>query len=71
MVIASDLTKDQEGKLLKVLRESKEVIGCTLVDIKGISLSIVQHRIHLDDNVKPYRHHQRRLSTTLQEVVKK
>jgi len=32
---------------------------------------IVQHRIHLEDNVKSYRDHQIRLSPTMQEVVKK
>jgi len=31
----------QKGKLLKVLRENKDVIECTLGDIKGISPSIV------------------------------
>jgi len=57
--------------LLKVLREHKEAIGWTLCDIKGISLSIVQHRIHLEENAKPYIDYQRRLNHTLQEVVKK
>jgi len=71
VIIASDMTDDQEKKLLKVLKKSKEDIGWTLGDIKGISPSIVQHRIYLEDNVKPYRDHQRRLSPTLQEVVKK
>jgi len=31
----------------------------------------VQHKIHLKDNVKSYRDHQRCLNPTLQEVVKK
>jgi len=31
----------------------------------------VQHKIHLEDNAKPYRDHQRRLNPTLQEVIKK
>ena len=58
MIIASDLNEDQESKLLKVLRKNKEAIGWTLSDVKGISTSIVQHIIHLEDNAKPYRDHQ-------------
>jgi len=57
--------------LLKVLRENKEAIGWTLGDTKGISPSIVQHRIQVEDNAKPYRDYQRRVNPTLQEVVKK
>ena len=70
-IIASDLDGDQETKLISLLRENKEALGWTLGDIKGISPSIVQHRIHLEDNAKPYRDRQRRLNPTLQEVVRK
>ena len=65
MIIAFDLTKDQEDKVLKVLREDKEAIGWTLGDRKCISPLILQHRIHLEDNAKSYRDHQRRLDPTL------
>ena len=71
VIIASNLIENQENKLLKVLKEHKEAIGWTLGDIKGISPAIVRHRIHLEENGKPYRDHQRRLNPTLQEVVKK
>ena len=57
--------------MISLLRENKEAPGWTLGDIKGISPFIVQHRIHLQDNAKPYRDHQRRLNPTLREVVKK
>ena len=54
-----------------MLRKNKEALGWTLGDIHGISPTIVQHRIHLEDNPKPYRDRQRILNPTLQEVVKK
>jgi len=54
IIVASDLNPDQEDKLIALLRENKEIIGWTLGDIKGISPSIVQHIIHLEDNAKPY-----------------
>ena len=64
VIIASDLDGDQETKLIALLRENKEALGWTLGDIKGISPSIVQHRIHLEDNTKPYRDRQRHLIPT-------
>jgi len=54
VIVAANLDRDQEDKLIALLRENKEAIGWTLWDIKGISPSIVQHRIYLEDNAKPY-----------------
>lgn len=55
VIVASDLDLDQETKLLALLQENKEAIGWTLGDIRGISSMIVQHKIHLEDNAKPYK----------------
>jgi len=52
-------------------RENKEALGWTLWNIKGICPSIVQYRIHLEDNTKPYCDRQRRMNPTLSEVVRK
>ena len=41
-----------------------------MADIKGISPSIVQHRIYLEE-AKPIRDPQRRLNPAMKEVVKK
>src|SRR5438270_12800106 len=69
VIIASDLTEEQEHKIIALLKEQKEAIGWTLSDIKGISPSTVMHRIHLEDNAKTSRQHQRRLNPIMQEVV--
>jgi len=37
-IIAFDLHKEHESKLLSVLREHKEAIGWSLADIKGLVL---------------------------------
>ena len=42
-----------------------------MTDIKGISPSIVQHRIHLEKGAKPTRDAQRRFNRALNDVVKK
>jgi hypothetical protein len=56
--------------LLDVLREHKEAIGWTIEDIKGISPSVVMHKIHLEEGTKPSREPQRRLNPSMQEVVR-
>ena len=55
IIISSSLESDQENKLLKILRTHKTTIGWTIVDIKGISSLIFTHRIHLEEDVKPFR----------------
>jgi hypothetical protein len=70
VIITSDLIDAQEDKLLGVLREHKEAIGWTIEDIKGISPSLVMHKIHLEENSKPSREPQRRLNSAMQEVVR-
>jgi hypothetical protein len=55
VIIASDLIDTQEEELLQVLRKHKEAIGWTIEDIKGISPSLVMHKIHLEENSKPSR----------------
>jgi hypothetical protein len=70
VIIAFDLIDAQEEKLLDVLREHKEAIGWTIEDIKGISPSLVMHKIHLEENFKPSREPQRRLNLAMQEVVR-
>ena len=65
------LTLDQEKQVLDLLSASREALGWTLGGIRGISPTIVQHRIHLKDNANPQRDRQRRLNPTLQEVVRK
>jgi len=69
VIIASDLPPAQEEKVLDVLREHKEAIGWTIEDIKGISLSVVMHKIHLEEDAKASREPQRRLNPAMQEVV--
>jgi len=50
--------------LIALLRENKEALGWTLGVIKGISPCIVQYKIHLEENGKPYRDGRRRLNPT-------
>ena len=53
-----------------MLRDNKKAIGWTMANIKGLSSSIVQHCIHLIEEVKPKCDSQRRLNPIMQEVVR-
>ena len=70
VVISSQFTHDQEGKLLSILKKRKTAFGWTLKDIKGINHLICTHRIHLEENAKITRQPQRRLNPHMKEVVK-
>jgi hypothetical protein len=70
VIIALDLVDAQDEELLDVLREHKEAIGWTIEDIKGVSPSLVMHKINLEENAKPSREPQRRLNPAMQEVVR-
>ncbi|XP_076940446.1 uncharacterized protein LOC143609623 [Bidens hawaiensis] len=71
VIIASNLNEAQEEGLLDVLKAHKAAIGRTIADLKGISPSIVMHKIITTDDAKPTRETQKRLNPNLREVVKK
>ena len=71
MIISTSLTTVEEEKLLRVLRDHKNVIGWSLADLKGIRPSMCMHWILLEDGQKPSVEAQRRLNPTMKEVVRK
>ncbi|KAJ0754891.1 putative nucleotidyltransferase, Ribonuclease H [Helianthus annuus] len=71
VIIASNLTGEQEKKLMEVLVTNRAAIGWTIADLKGISPSVVMHKIITEENVTPVRDAQRRLNPNMREVVKK
>ena len=70
VIISSQLTHDQECKLLFVLKRHKTAFSWTLKDINGINRLICIHQIHLEKNAKTTRQPQRRLNPHMKEVVK-
>ena len=56
--------------MVSILQEHKEAIGCTIADIKGISPSVVTHRIYLEENAKTSHELQRCLNPIMQEVLR-
>ena len=52
VIISTELTENEEQRLLKILRKYKEVIAWSIEDLKGISPSICMHKILLNDDAK-------------------
>ena len=70
VIISSKLTEFEEERLLEILKKHRGAIGYTLDDLKGISPSICQHAINMEDDAKPVVEHQRRLIPKMKEVVR-
>ena len=70
VIVSSQLSKQQEAKLIDVLKRNKTAIGWTLADIKGISPTTCVHRILLEEGAKPTREGQRRLHPPMMKIVK-
>ena len=71
LIISASLIAAEEDKLLRVLRDYKDALGWSLVDLKGIRPSMCMHQILLEDGHKPSVEAQRRLNPTVKEVVLK
>ncbi|CAH9079820.1 unnamed protein product [Cuscuta epithymum] len=70
VIIASDLTQEQEEQLLKVLRKFKAAFGWAISDLKGISPTVCMHKILLEEGVTRCRQPQRRMNPNMKEVVR-
>ena len=70
VIINSNLSVQEEKRLLSTLRRHRAAIGYTLDDLKGISPSMCQHKINVEPDAKPVVDHQRRLNTKMKEVVR-
>ena len=52
VIILASLTAAEEDKILRVLKDHKDVLGWPLADLKGICPSMCMHRIMLEDGHK-------------------
>ena len=71
VIIAADLTIEQEKEVVEILRKHKEAITWSVEDLKEISPSICKHKILMEENAKISIEHQRRLNPVMKEVTRK
>ena len=53
VIISASLTTVEKEKLLRVLRDHKDIIGWSSANLKGIHPSMCMHQILLEDGHKP------------------
>ena len=70
VIISANLLEHEEERLLKVLRKQMAAFGYTLDDLKGISLTLCQHKINMEADAKPVVDHQCWLNPKMKEVVR-
>ncbi|KAI3450351.1 hypothetical protein Pfo_007016 [Paulownia fortunei] len=70
IIVSASLSPLEVEKLLCVLREHKSTISWSISDLKGISPSIIMHKILMEESYKPSIEHQRRLNPIMKEVVR-
>ena len=71
VIISTELTENEEQRLLEILRKYKEAIAWSIEELKGINPSICIHKILLNDDAKTSVEHQRRLNPVIKDVVRK
>ena len=71
VIISANLSEHEEDRLLKTLKKHRAAIGYTLDDLKGISPTLCQRKINMEEDAKPVRDHQRRPNPKMKEVVRK
>ena len=70
VIISTELTENEEQRLLEILRKYKKAIAWSIEDLKGISPSICMHKILLNDDAKTSVETQRRLNLVMKDVVR-
>jgi hypothetical protein len=71
VIVSDELSSEENEKLLNLLKRHRKVIGYSINDLKGLSPAFCTHRIPMEDQCKPVVDHQRRLTHSMREVVKK
>jgi hypothetical protein len=70
VIIGSDLSPDEEGRLLQFLRKNKDMFALSAKDLTGMDQSFIEHRLNIDPSVKPRRQKLRKMSDDKVIVVK-
>jgi len=70
VIIAANLSPEEKGKLVSMLKRHKSALSWKISNIKGINPSFCTHKILMEDNFKSVIQPQRRLNPNMKEVVK-
>ncbi|CAA7405269.1 unnamed protein product [Spirodela intermedia] len=71
VIIAADLSDEQEEELLDVLRKNKKAMDWKMDNLRGIDMSVCMHSIYLEEGARTSREPQQRLNPNMMKIVKK
>ena len=69
--ISKALTTEQRNRYIKVLKEYVDVFAWSYEDLKTYNTGIIQHKVPLKPNVKPFKHKLRRINPALIPIIEK
>nr|GFB44352.1 hypothetical protein [Tanacetum cinerariifolium] len=70
VIIAKDLSVEENAALITVLKSHKRAIAWKLSDIKGINPEFCSHKILLEEDFTAVVQHQRRVNPKIHDVIK-
>nr|GEZ83877.1 reverse transcriptase domain-containing protein [Tanacetum cinerariifolium] len=70
VIIAKDLSVEENTALITVLKSHKRAISLNLSDIKGINPEFYTYKILLEEDFTPVVKHQRRVNPKIHDVIK-
>jgi hypothetical protein len=70
VIIGSDLSPDEEARLVQFLQKNKDVFAWSTKDLVGVEQSFIEHRLNIDPSVKLRRQKLRKMSDDKVIVVK-
>jgi hypothetical protein len=70
VVIGSDLSPEEEGRLVQFLQKNKDVFAWSAKDLTGVDRSFIEHRLNIDPSVKSRRQNLRKMSDDKVVAVK-
>jgi hypothetical protein len=62
IMISTEVSKEEENRLLEFLRHNQDVSSWSKIDFKGVHRSVIQHALNTDPKVKPKLQQQRPMS---------
>ena len=71
VIISANLSAEEEGKLLAVLKAHRPAIWYSLDDLKGRISPLCMGKINLEEDAKPVVDYQRHLHPKMKEVIRK
>jgi hypothetical protein len=69
--LSSSLTKEKRAKYIELLREFADVFAGTYEDLKTYDIAVIEHKIPLKEEAKPFRQKLRQINPMLLHVMER